>query len=345
MKDTFLSARLVEKDLIRLSIFSFIPYEDFETKLLIDNAESILLKPTKQVSTTDFKLSKPLELGHNYDLVMPSRAIIPLDVIEATTFSNFDDEYYYDGDDLGSTWSKDKTSFVLWAPLASSVCLLYRRSGEEWSAKLMERTERGVYRTTLSGDCDLYEYKYLVTNSGNQKPAIDPYAKASTPNGEASVVMDMSRFNDIADFRCNLEEVKSPIIYEADVRDMTNSSFSDVVSKSTFKGLSEPGRKTKMGSKAGFDYIKSLNITHLQLLPIFDFKTVDELDPKKKYNWGYDPQQYFVPEGSYCSNVSDPSCRIRECKEMIEAYRNALGIETAYLITRPGEGARVLYQA
>lgn len=328
MKDTFLSARLVEKNLIRLSIFSSIPYEDFETKLIIDHNESLTLKPTRRVSTTgsiivDYRLSSPLELGHHYDLSMPSRATIILDVSEATTFPGFEDEFYYDGDDLGATYTPKETRFAIWAPLASEVLILYRKPGEEWSGRPLARSDKGVYRTTLLGDLDGYEYKYIITNSGNSKPSLDPYGKASTPNGECSVVFNPKRLDDIEDCRYLLPKVNNPVIYEANVRDMTSNPASNISSKGTFKGLYEKDKKTKGGIRTGFDYIKSLNITHLQLLPIFDFKTIDELKPSKKYNWGYDPQQYFVPEGSYSSDVKDPYSRIRECKTMIEEFHKS----------------------
>ncbi|MCQ2797802.1 MAG: type I pullulanase [Bacilli bacterium] len=332
MKDTFLSARLVEKDLIRLSVFSMHQYEKFEAKLIIDDVEEVKLASSKFVSTPnclvfDYRLDKPLALGHNYTIALVGRAVIPLDLTEVTTFEGFEEEYFYNGDDLGASYTKPETKFAIWAPVASSVTLRFRkRTSSRWHYRPMDRSAKGVYRVTIKGDMEYAEYQYVVVNSGVMRVATDPYAKASSPNGESSVVLDMARFNDIPTHEESLPKLDryvDAIIYEGNVRDLTISPRTDIENKGTFKALYQEGAKTKGGNPAGFDYIKSLGITHLQLLPIFDFKTVDELHPGLKYNWGYDPQQYMVPEGSYASDVLDPECRIRECKEMVSKYHEA----------------------
>ncbi len=332
MKDTFLSARLVEKDLIRLSVFSATPYQKFEVKLIVDDVEEVKLTSTKFVSTPnsmmfDYRLDKPLPLGHSYAIALVGWAIIPLDMSEVPTFPSFNEAFYYDGDDLGATYSKEETSFALWAPVASEVTLKFRkRTSTRWHYHPMERSAKGVYRLTIKGDMEYAEYLYIVTNSGVSRVATDPYAKASSPNGESSVVLDMSRFNGIPSNEEGLSRLNSyidAIIYEGNVRDLTIDPHTNIENKGTFKALYQEGCLTKGGHPAGFDYIKSLGITHLQLLPIADFKTVNELHPEEKYNWGYDPQQYMVPEGSYASDVLDPECRIRECKEMISSYHKA----------------------
>jgi pullulanase len=244
---------------------------------------------------------------------------------DVTTFPNFDEEYAYKGDDLGFSYSKEKTTWKLWAPLASRVVLFVKKFGQNFETYKMDRQEHGVYSLTLFGDFENYDYRYQVTNSGRSVIVTDPYAKASTANGHDSVVIDLNKT------KIDLNEDKLPtyenyvdtIIYELHVRDFTIDENTNIVNKGKFLGLAEEGRVTTNKHPAGLDYLKSLNVTHIQLLPIFDYKTVDELNPDDSYNWGYDPQQYFVPEGSYSTNPNDGYARIIECKKMISALHKA----------------------
>ena len=115
--------------------------------------------------------------------------------------------------------------------------------------------------------------------------------------------------------------MKDAIIYEAHVRDLTIGPDNGITNKGKFLGLTEAGTKTKAGNLSGLDYLKSLGVTHVQLLPIFDFGSVDELGDlsyNAQYNWGYDPQNYNVPEGSYATKPADPTSRILELKSMVE---------------------------
>ncbi len=330
MKDTYVNAKLVAPSLIRLVVFSSLPWEKISPTLYVDGVPSGTLIPSKTttVPTTaivDFQLKQPLELGHSYFLSMPQYGSVPLDVTEATTFPDFDRDFTYEGDDLGCTYGPKFTKFALWAPLAGSVMIGYF-SPEEGEENIhfasMTRSPCGVYRYTIKGNAEGYRYIYLVRNSEFVNIATDPYAKASTQNGTYSVVADFSKLT--TDFhRDALPIMNAPtdaIVYEAHVRDMTISSHTNIKHKGTFKGLTEPERKSALGMPAGFDYICSLGITHLQLLPIYDYKTVDETNPTTKYNWGYDPAQFFVPEGSYASDLADPLSRIKDLKEMVAAF-------------------------
>lgn len=331
MKDTFVSARLVEKDLIRLVIFSSIPFEKLEAKLVIDRTRDVKLLASKVTSTTstmiaDFRLNESLELGHSYALAIPSYPVIPLDVSEATNFEDFDANYSYFGDDLGCSYEKSETTFVVFAPLASTVTLKIKRPQDElFSYFMMKREEKGIFRIALKGDYERANYLYLVTNNEITAEATDPYAKASAPNGEYSVVADFSKFPDNPHSEClpHLGGITDAFIYEGSVRDLTIDRHSDIEHKGTYSGLVEEGRKTTGGNPAGFDYLKSLGISHLQILPFYDFKTVDERHPEKSYNWGYDPSQYFVPEGSYSADVEDPYKRILEVKELVSKFHSA----------------------
>ena len=331
MKDTFISAKLTAPDLIRLSVFSSLPWEKIEPQLVVDGVPGPKMAPTRlstlsSVALADFRLPAPLELGHSYFLVMPQYGAVPVEVEEATGFPDFDTKYFYGGNDLGANYTKKKTTFVLWAPLASIVVLAYRlKPKDPWSTARMDREARGVYRAVVEGDLAGAEYHYFITNSEVMRRVTDPYAKGSTVNGEESVVVDFAALK--TNFkRENLPIINAPtdaIIYEAHVRDMTIDPSTDIVHKGRFLGMIEKGRTTEKGHPAGFDYLKKLGFTHLQLLPIYDYKTVDERDPSTKYNWGYDPAQYFVPEGSYASDLEDPLSRIRDCKKMVAAFHEA----------------------
>lgn len=328
MKDTYLNARLIQPDLIRLVIFSDLPWEKIEPTLVTDGVTGPAMKPTRintlaSLAIADFRLSAPLPLGHSYFFQMPQYGSIPLEVSEATSFPGFDENYHYTGDDLGATYSEKGTSFAVWAPLASAAAVFIRdKESDPYSVYTMTRGEKGVYRVYIPGDHKNAQYHYSVTNSEMRTRVTDPYAKGSTQNGRESVVVDFDSLK--VDFKREClpvaEEDTDAIIYEGHVRDLTIHPHTDIVHKGTFKGLAETGRKTKGGHPAGIDYIASLGVTHVQLLPIYDYGSVDEKNPMSGYNWGYDPVQYFVPEGSYASKLDDPLSRIKDCKEMVAAF-------------------------
>lgn len=330
MKDTYINAKLIEKDLIRLVVFSTLPLEKLEPALQVDGVLKQKLVATRinsftSMTVADFRLNHRIELGHSYFLLFPQYGIVPIDVSEATTFPGFDEEFAYDGF-LGNQYRPKATEFSLWAPLASSVVLKYKVEGEkEFQYLKMVRGDRGVFHALLKGNHEGTIYRYLIRNSEIITETTDPYAKASTLNGEYTVVCDFSKLE--TDFRREcLPVLNSPtdaIIYEAHVRDMTISSYTDIKNKGRFLGMIEKGRKTRNGKPAGFDYLTSLGFTHLQLLPVYDYKTVDESDPSSGYNWGYDPAQYFVPEGSYASNLKDPLSRIKDFKQLVKTFHEA----------------------
>ncbi len=331
MRDTYCNAKLISPDMVRLVIFSSIPWEKLDPMIQKDGVNEP--KPTiARTSTlgslvmTDLRLHEPLELGHSYNVVTAQYGAIPIDVTEATNFPNFDTDFYYKGNDLGFTYDRHHTDFAIWAPLASKVILVYRQKEEDpWSMKEMVRCDHGVYKTRVEGDCHLTHYHFLVTNNEVTVKATDPYAKASNENGQESVVVDFSKLKTHTrrDHLPVMNSYCDAIIYEGHVRDLTIDPHTDIRHKGRFLGLVEKGRKTEAGNPAGFDYIKSLGITHIQLLPIYDYKTVDESNPSSGYNWGYDPAQYFVPEGSYASVLNDPLSRIRDCKAMVSSFHEA----------------------
>lgn len=330
MKEASFNAKLISHDTLRIVLFALDRREEAPHMTLVRDAHTIekldIIRYQYQFGTNiyEVKAKSKFVLGHDYEVVILDYGRVFVDVTNATTFDLFDETYAYLGDDLGANYHKTETEFVLWAPLASRVLLKYIVEGQTQYAPMI-REEKGIYRLKIQGNLDGAMYTYLVTNNGYTQEVIDPYGKASTQNAKQSVVINPKRLkHDLA------EEILPPfhndadaIIYETSVRDMTSDVYTSIKHKGQYLGLTEKGAKTKKGQLVGLDYIKHLGVTHVQLMPIYDFATIDETNPKESYNWGYDPVQYFVPEGSYASELSDPYSRIVDVKAMVRAFHQS----------------------
>ena len=193
------------------------------------------------------------------------------------------------------------------------------KKNHEFISYDMKRVENGVFSLYLSGDYDNCEYLYQVRHHDSFINALDPYAYSSSANGRSSIIIDLNKcMIDLnRQYLKPLKQKTDAILYELSVRDFTMYENSPSKHKGKFLGVSEAGLITKHGNNAGLDYLVNLGITHVQLMPIFDFATVDENQPHLLYNWGYDPAQYNVPERSYCSDPNDGYSSVLECKEMI----------------------------
>ncbi|MDY2913777.1 MAG: type I pullulanase [Candidatus Enteromonas sp.] len=355
MKNSFLGAKLVAPNKIRIAAFTSLPLSSAKPCLIIDSQEPIALTPSKSTSlgllyVRDYDLAKPLELGHHYFVGLEPFGLVNLDVNEFPSFEGFDERYHYEGDDLGANYSKEKTVFKIFAPVASFVEVRFRKAGskETYLAKEATRLDCGVFVAEIEGDLDGYEYLYAVLNSETMHLIPDPYAKASVENGRASAVVDFSRFDHIQNNEDALPVIPSPtdaVIYETHVRDFTISLKTDIEHKGKFLGFVEKGRKTIGGHPAALDYLKTLGPSHVQLLPIYDYQTVDELHPSSRYNWGYDPMQYFVPEGSYATDPRDPYSRIEECKRMISVLHDTrIGVVMDVVYNHVYESTRSIFE-
>ncbi len=259
--------------------------------------------------------------GNEYNIKMP------------TTYKTeeFISEYTYDGDDLGSTWSKESTTFKVWSPTASEVKLNLYESGTAGTDDLietvaMEQGEKGVWAVTVDGDLNGTYYTYSVTNAGVEKEACDPYARTTGVNGDRAMVIDLESTNPEGwenDTNPNAGlTFNDAVIYELHVRDASigeNSGVSEA-NKGNFLGLIESGTTTSGGVSTVLDHMVDLGITHLHLLPIYDFSSVDET--VDGHNWGYDPKNYNVPEGSYSSDPYNGEVRVSEMKQMVQGLHN-----------------------
>lgn len=243
---------------------------------------------------------------------------------------SFNKKYAYSGS-LGCEYSKHSSTFKLWTPAALSVkLLLYKKCSLE-SLKPdfiydMHETS-GVFNIKIGGDLSGLFYRYEVNVYGNINLAVDPYAKAVGINGILGFITDIEKTSP-EDFKNDTlswnKSFTDAVIYELSVRDFTmdKNCFSKYPGK--FLGLTEKNLKTSEGLSAGLDHLIELGITHVQLMPVFDFSytSTDERNPVK-YNWGYDPQNLNAIEGSYSTDPYDPINRIYEFKELIMAFHNS----------------------
>ncbi|WP_368489008.1 type I pullulanase [Clostridium sp. BJN0013] len=237
---------------------------------------------------------------------------------------------------LGAIYTEEKTTFKLWSPPATCVKLvIYKKtSPDNFSIRHMidMREYRGLWYTSVKGDLHETHYNYQVTLYDNSNIVVDPYATAVSINGLTGVVLNLKRtdppmwHNDTCTV---IKKYTDAIIYEVSLRDLSSHPSSGVSNSRKFLSLTEKNTKSPQGLSTCLDHILELGITHVQLMPIFDFsyKSVDERYADKDYNWGYDPQNYNAPEGSYATDAYHPLCRITELKKMIYClHKNNIGI-------------------
>ncbi len=237
----------------------------------------------------------------------------------------FEKNYVYEGNDLGAVYSKEATAFRVWAPTAGRVELNLYETGDGddlLNSYPMEQDEKGTWYLKLSGDFAGVYYTYSVTVLGQEREAVDPYARACGINGKRGMVIDLEQTNP----QGFLEETKPPlasfrdiILYEMSVRDYTIDASSGVKEKGKYLGLTEEGTVNEKGEATALDYLGNLGVTHVHLLPTQDSGEVDEEHPEESYNWGYMTQNFNVPEGSYSTDPYHGEVRIKEYKQMVQS--------------------------
>lgn len=246
----------------------------------------------------------------------------------------FDDAFEYDGDDLGATYTKEKTYFKVWAPTASNVSLNLYSTGDgdtHIETVPMEAQERGIWFCEKAGDLHGIYYTYLLTIGDVTNEAVDLYARTTGVNGNRGMIVDLERTNPKGfdeDVRPVFENTTDAIIYELHIRDFSCDAFSGISHRGKFLGFTQTGTINAEGFATGIDHIKDLGVTHVQILPSFDYATIDEskLDTPQ-FNWGYDPKNYNVPEGSYSTDPYHGEVRIKEMKQMVQAlHANGLRV-------------------
>ena len=261
-----------------------------------------------------------LELGHTYEILDERNFSVPLFYRFVVKTPEFEEKYGYDKDDLGANYSKTATTFRVWAPTANEVFLRILQVDGTLILP-MKRDRNGTYVLRLSGDYEYLAYTYLVHVNGIMQETLDPFARANTPNSKQSVVLDLKKCKhpNRSQHLPLLPHSQDYLIYELHVRDFSSRSKA-FQSPGTFSALKEIGITTKTGDPIGLDHLASLGITHVQMMPLLDFASVDDRDPKRFYNWGYDPMSLLALDASFTVDQDDPYVRIRELKESIQAF-------------------------
>lgn len=248
----------------------------------------------------------------------------------------------YDGKDLGLTYQPSHSAFRIWAPTASKAELrLYATGtgGQVLQVVDMKAAEAGTWTAQVGGDQEgrYYAFRVLINGQWSQEVP-DPYAKLVGTNGKRGMIADIRKADPPgwaqdrspvfgerkpADGRSLVNQPTDAVIYELHVRDASIYAGSGIRNKGKFLGLTETGTRNAAGMSTGLDHLVELGVTHIHLLPSYDFFTVDEsrLD-SPQYNWGYDPLNYNTPEGSYSTNPEDGLVRVREFRQLVKTFHD-----------------------
>lgn len=310
---------------------------------VLENNEVILNRTVEGSSDSfDIVLDNEITLGNVYAVRVTlddgSQFTSNVDLSALYQSEQFTDRYEYDGDDLGATYTSEKTTFKVWSPFASKIVLRIYENGTPVSIDKdkgsdacteteMVRGEKGVFSAEMAGELGGKYYTYVVYSNvwPDGHEIVDPYAKSAGVDGLRGMVVDFSKTN--PDGWDEYEKAlpydrKELTVYETHVRDITSSSTwgGSEANAKKFLGLSETGTTYTEGDttvKTGFDHIRDLGVNAVQLQPIFD-QANDEV--KNDFNWGYNPLNYNVLEGGYSSDPYDGYSRIREFKSVVKSY-------------------------
>ncbi|MGT2757657.1 type I pullulanase [Streptococcus ovuberis] len=261
-------------------------------------------------------LMQAIDLDKHYVIHDSDRNHTPLQWGAIVRTPAFDEHFYYSGNDLGPRYDKTQTTFKVWAPISEQVLVVIDHHSQS-----MRRSNSGVWEATVVGDLDGQAYYYLHLVNGQWQETQDPYALSCLSNTGRSVVINPEKLRKPTTSFRNTSPINNAIIYEMSVRDFSADPKVPFQYPKKFLGLTES--PVYQGQKLGFDYIQNLGITHIQLMPIYDFGSVDENKVDTVYNWGYDPMLYNVPDGSFATDPHDPYARIVELQDTINTYHQA----------------------
>ncbi|MBQ7416210.1 MAG: type I pullulanase [Oscillospiraceae bacterium] len=264
---------------------------------------------------------------HGYDYTIQTNTVY--------ASKRFAKEFTYTGKDLGANWTEEATTFKVWAPTAESVRVALYHGGTAGVEDLAEtipmtRGSNGVWKAKAEGNRHGQYYTYLVNRCGQEVEAVDPYARTTGVNGNRGMIIDLASTNpkgwDKDENPNPLKAYTDAVLYELHVRDFSIDESSGVseANRGKYLAFTERGTKTPAGTPTCLDYLKGLGITHLHLLPVYDYGSVDEsrLDTPQ-FNWGYDPVNYNAPEGSYSTDPYRGEVRVKEFKQMVKALHDA----------------------
>ncbi|HGH7183077.1 type I pullulanase [Bacillus cereus] len=269
-----------------------------------------------------------IDLKQTYKVKIENLADTNTEIGKVIRSEEFDNLFYYGGNDLGNVFTPQYTKFRVWAPTASEAKLVtYKNWNDKIGAEInMQQGEKGTWTAELKGNQKGLFYTYKVKIGDKWTEAVDPYARAASVNGDKGAVVNLEETNPKkwkANKKPKFKNPEDAIIYELHVRDLSIQPESGIKQKGKYLGVTEKGTKGPEGVKTGLDHIKDLGVTHVQFLPIFDYASVNEETLNEpQYNWGYDPKNFNVPEGSYSTNPYEPTVRITELKQMIQTLHD-----------------------
>ncbi len=249
----------------------------------------------------------------------------------------FEAENTYTGNDLGATWTAESTTFRVWAPTAAAASVNLYASGTEGAKDLIETVEmtkdvNGTWVVTVAGDLNGTYYTYSVTRKGETVEAVDPYARTTGVNGNRAMIVDLDSTDPEGwenDDYVTVDSYTDAMIWELHVRDFSIDPSSGVSEANRGKYLAFTELGTTVSGKGeistGIDYMRELGVNYVHLLPVYDINSVDETTGG--YNWGYDPKNYNVPEGSYSTDPYNGAVRVTEFKEMVMSlHEQGIGV-------------------
>lgn len=319
-----------------ITVNGSIPFEgEVSEVVILKDSDGNVVETTeiKKVSDTSvsFTLKNDIDIEKNY-FVTYENVTTAVKIISLYSKEEFEDKYTYEGDDLGAVYSADETKFRIWAPTALSVKINLYESGTEGTDDLidsidMQKDVNGTWIAAKSGDLNGVYYTYTVRVNGNDNEVCDPYARTTGVNGKRAMIIDLDKTNPTG-----WENDKNPnaglnitdaVIYELHLRDISADESSGITNVGKYLGLAETGTTNGNGDSTGLDYIKDLGVNYVHIMPMYDYGSVDEAQlDTAQYNWGYDPVNYNVPEGSYSTNPYDGEVRVKEAKEMVKALHD-----------------------
>lgn len=237
----------------------------------------------------------------------------------------------YSGNDLELDANPHRANFRLWSPTAEAVRLSIYPTDRNSSASEvieMEKAGNGTWSATIPGNNYGKFYTFSIKQNGkwlDKTPGV--WAKAVGTNGHRAAIIDFAKTNPEGwdnDKGPKVDNITDVVLYEMHHRDFSVDPSSGIVNKGKFLALTEEGTHNNSGESTGIDHLKDLGVTHVHILPSYDYNSVDESNlPSNQYNWGYDPYNYNAPEGSYSTNPADPEARVREMKKMVKALHDA----------------------
>ncbi|MGG1148273.1 type I pullulanase [Bacillus wiedmannii] len=316
-----------------ITVTTNVPFHIKERKIEIEGIRIKDISPYDRNSgnvTNKFKIitEQKIDLKQSYKVKIENVADTYTEIGKVIRSAEFDHSFYYGGNDLGNIYTPQHTKFRVWAPTASEAKLVtYKKWNDKIGTEInMQQSEKGTWKAELTGNQKGLFYTYKVKIGDRWTEAVDPYVRAASVNGDKGAVVDLEETTPEKWKTNKKPKFKNPedaIIYELHVRDLSIQPESGIKHKGKYLGVTEKGTRGPKDVKTGLDHMKDLGVTHVQLLPIFDYASVNEENLNEpQYNWGYDPKNFNVPEGSYSTNPYEPTVRITELKQMIQTLHD-----------------------